>query len=102
MNKGFYERNKKMILFGGAMIGALALGVVIGKKVEVMKFAGRSVISWRPNGKFVGLEEAKVLLDLNNLNSSQFAIVKDGAEISAVILNNSNVIVPSSLMDAIK
>jgi hypothetical protein len=95
MNEGFFEKYKKEIVITGAVVGGIALGMVLGRKLALAKYVGKSVISWRPNGKFINLEDAKALLDLNVMNNTQFAIVKDGAEISAVILNNSNVVAPA-------
>jgi hypothetical protein len=90
--KNFLNKHKKTIGIIGAVTGTLVLGIVIGRRYELAKYVGKSVLSWKPNGSYITLEKAIEVLELNKDADTCFAILKDGKDISGIILNNSKVL----------
>jgi hypothetical protein len=97
--KDFCKKHKGEIILTGCLAGAIVYGFIVrGQlKKEILKYAGQSLIGWKPNGSFFKLEEVKEILDLNADNQAGlFAVVREGhlgKDVYSVIrLNGSNVI----------
>jgi hypothetical protein len=77
--KEFYAKHKKKIIIGGCVVGGAIIGSLITKGRFKMKYGdlrGKMGIIWEPENKFIYLEKAKEILDLNVDNASRFAIYK--------------------------
>ena len=79
--KIFCKDHKQKIVFAGCIIGAAVVGALVCKSViekRLIDLSGKEIISWTPTKKFITLERAKELLDLNEHNPESLAIFKDG------------------------
>jgi hypothetical protein len=93
--KKFITKYKKEILIGTTIVGAVALGVVIGRKFGINPYKGKAVISWiETGGQGISLDEAKALLDLNTDAESMFAIFKNRDKIIPIVLDSTSIILP--------
>ena len=80
--KTLYKENKDKIIFAGCVVGVAVIGALTYKELNtkevVNPFAGKDVISWIPNDKFMNLGRVKEILDLNANNHESFAIFREG------------------------
>jgi len=80
--KTFCKENKNKLISVGCIVGVAIIGAVIYTKTDkeevVNPYAGKDVISWTPEDKFMNLERVKEIIDLNANNSESYAIFKEG------------------------
>ena len=96
--KEFYKKHKEAIIVGGIAVVSFGVTVMVLKqmpKKQIDKYAGKSVISWKPNGKIFNLEEVKQVLDANAESSAMYAIFREGVkpdEYTLIRLNDSKML----------
>jgi preprotein translocase subunit SecF len=97
--KQFCKDHKTKIIVTTCLVAGAVIGAVVANKIgssKVVDYAGKNVISWKPEGKFVTLEKVKTILDFNEHNSSSFAIFREGVDPKAYtcILLSDDVVLP--------
>jgi hypothetical protein len=79
--KELYRDHKKEILLVSCGLTGVAIAIAgnqLRKRYVLVDLAEKSVITWKPDNKFVNLETVKRVLELNKDNTSVFAVVKEG------------------------
>ena len=88
--KKFLKDNKNEIICG-TIIGGLAAALLLQRRYYNMNFyqisRGLNAISWKPNQKFITLEEAKAALDASATRPENIAIIKDGNNYMGILLH---------------
>lgn len=100
--KHFVRDHKGEIMLISAGAGAIVIGFAVGKMMnsDLVRMGknvdGKSVISWRPNGNFINLEEVKGILEANKDNMSQFALFREGGQSDdyVCVLLSNDVVMP--------
>jgi hypothetical protein len=101
--KEFCKEHKNKIVFVGCMIGSAVIGALVYRQLNPVEetvdpYEDKYVLSWIPTEKFINLERAKEILDLNANNNETLAIFKEGvnADDYTCVLFSDNVITDTS------
>ena len=97
--KKFLKENKTEIALGCIIGGGIAAAFIISRNHYHKNFQlipkGLDIITWKNHNRFITLDKAKELIDLNATDiAAKFAIMKQGNNYVAIILDNTEVIVP--------
>jgi len=92
--KAWVEEHKGEIIIYTVIGTAVVAGFTIGRmsKQFVDPYAGKTVLSWIPHGKFISLEEAKKVLDLNGMGEGIYALVQEAPDVFSWIVCNDKFI----------
>lgn len=88
--KCFVEEHKVEIIVIGLTGVAVGAGFVLGRNSKrfVDPYLGKAVLSWVPKEKFISLEEAKQVLDLNGMGEGIYALVQEAPDVFSWIVCN--------------
>lgn len=76
--KKFYKDHEVEIIVGALAVTAIAVTVLVTKKLTKLPVDGRPSIRWTPDGKIFDLETVKRILDANVESNAMFAIFREG------------------------